>query len=251
VTENFASFVRRVPSFHTLPPADKLQHAAWYLHSQVGKEHVTTSDINQCFDHIHVQPPHISVYLKRLSERKPPVFLRSKLGYRLEGTARKALTDRYGQAASTLIVSSLLRDLTKKIATSEERTFLEETLRCYSVGAFRAAIVMAWNLAYSHIETWLLSDPTRSERFNASYAIKFSKRSERLVDQDSFAAFKEYDLIETLGHAKLISKNVGELLKEKLKRRNAAAHPSTVTITQAQADDVITDLVNNVVARLG
>jgi len=251
VTENFASFIRRVPSFHSLPPADKLQHAAWYLHSLAGKEHITTSDINQCFDHIHVQPPHTSVYLKRLSERKPPVFLRSKLGYRLEGTARKALSDRYGQSASTLVVSSLLRDLTKKIATAEERTFLEETLRCYSVGAFRASIVMAWNLAYSHIETWLISDDKRSERFNESYSVKFPRRSERLVDQDSFADFKEFDVIETLAHAKLISKNIGELLKEKLKRRNAAAHPSTITITQAQADDVITDLVNNVVAKLG
>jgi hypothetical protein len=37
-------------------------------------------------------------------------------------------------------------------------------------------------------------------------------------------------------------------LREKLKRRNAAAHPSLVVITQAQADDVVTDLVNNVLA---
>lgn len=51
-------------------------------------------------------------------------------------------------------------------------------------------------------------------------------------------------------HAKLISKNIADIMREKLKRRNAAAHPSNVTFTQAQADDTITDLVHNVIARL-
>jgi hypothetical protein len=36
----------------------------------------------------------------------------------------------------------------------------------------------------------------------------------------------------------------------KLERRNIAAHPSQVVIVQHQADDLITDLVNNVVLAL-
>jgi hypothetical protein len=48
----------------------------------------------------------------------------------------------------------------------------------------------------------------------------------------------------------VISKNTTEILREKLKKRNMAAHPSQVTIQQSQADDVITDLVNNVVLTL-
>lgn len=44
--------------------------------------------------------------------------------------------------------------------------------------------------------------------------------------------------------------NVVEILESKLKRRNSVAHPSTIVVTQAQADDVITDLVNNVVLTL-
>jgi hypothetical protein len=249
--ETVEAFVQRVPSFHSLPPTDKLTHVAWFLHDRRGKTAVTTADINECFDQIHAVPPHTSVYLKRLSERKPPVFLRSKAGYRLEGKVRKELSDRYADAPATIAVSSLLRGLVEKVSTDAEQTFLEETLKCYSVGAFRAAIVMAWNLAYSHLENWILAQPERVDRFNASLAIKYQKRTERLSDHDSFAEFKEFDVIETAAHAKMISKNVSELMKEKLKRRNAAAHPSSVMITQAQADDVITDLVNNVVAKLG
>ena len=61
---------------------------------------------------------------------------------------------------------------------------------------------------------------------------------------------KEFEAIETAYHARLINKNVSEILKEKLKKRNAAAHPSGLIVTQAQADDVITDLVNNIVLKL-
>lgn len=250
MTEPFDSFVQRVPSFHALSPTDKLSHVAWYLHDRAGKNYVTTTDINQCFDQIHAVPPHTSVYLKRLSERKPPLFLRSKAGYRLEGKIRKEIGDRYALSPAAIAVSSLLQGLVDKIETPEEKAFLVETLKCYSVRAFRAAIVMAWNLAYSHLEGWILASSERVERFNKSWGVKFPKRSERLSDHESFAEFKEYDVIETVAHARLISKNVADLLKEKLKRRNAAAHPSRVSITQAQADDVITDLVNNVVAKL-
>ena len=36
----------------------------------------------------------------------------------------------------------------------------------------------------------------------------------------------------------------------KLGKRNTAAHPSTMVVVQSQADDVVTDLVNNVVLAL-
>ena len=65
------------------------------------------------------------------------------------------------------------------------------------------------------------------------------------------ADLKEFEAIETFQHTKLLSKNTCDILREKLKRRNAAAHPSAIKVTQAQADDVVTDLVNNVILPLG
>jgi hypothetical protein len=38
--------------------------------------------------------------------------------------------------------------------------------------------------------------------------------------------------------------------RAQLDRRNIVAHPSTVVVVQSQADDVVTDLVNNVVLAL-
>ena len=43
--------------------------------------------------------------------------------------------------------------------------------------------------------------------------------------------------------------DVHKILTTKLGIRNSAAHPSTVVITQVQAEDFITDLINNVVLK--
>jgi hypothetical protein len=61
---------------------------------------------------------------------------------------------------------------------------------------------------------------------------------------------KEAEFIEAARTANLLDKNTTQILKEKLSRRNMAAHPSRVSITQHSADDMITDLVTNVILKL-
>lgn len=250
MSESFEAFLKRVPSFDALSPIDKICHVAWYLHSVRKLDYVSTSSINSCFDEVHAVPPHTSVYIRRMAERKPPLFLKSRAGYRLEGKRRQALEAAYGARPATIAVTKLLTDLSAKMATTDERRFLEETLNCYAVSAFRATVVMAWNLAYDHLQRWLVSDDARLASFNVSLGVKYPKKAFTLASVDDLSEFKEFEVVETCLHAKIITKNVAEIMKEKLKRRNAAAHPSSIVLTQAQADDVITDLVNNVVGRL-
>jgi hypothetical protein len=247
--ESFEDFVRRVPKFSGLSPADKICHTAWYLHSQ-GQQYVNASSINSLFNEIHAVAPHTSVYLSRLADRKPPIFLRSKSGYRLESAPRRNLDEKLRPASEIAVISALLSGLLAKLGEGEEAKFLDEALRCYSVRAFRASIVMAWNLAFDHLLRWVMAEPERITSLNDSLKKKYEKKNIVIGELDDFAELKEFEVIETLQHAKLVTKNLADLLKEKLKRRNAAAHPSSVIITQAQADDVITDLVNNVVLKL-
>jgi hypothetical protein len=250
MTETFDAFTRRVPSFATLSPTEKICHAAWYLHSVQGREFVTAGAINSLFDEIHSLPPHTAVYLKRLAEKKPPLFIKTKQGFRLENRPRRELEEKFAAKPETAVVSALLTGLLGKVGEGDEARFLDETLRCYSVRAFRAAIVMAWNLAFDHIIRWVVSDAARLSAANNSISVKYAKKNVIISDADDFADLKEFEVIEVLRHAGLITKNIADLLKEKLRRRNAAAHPSSVVITQAQADDVLTDLVNNIVLRL-
>ena len=61
------------------------------------------------------------------------------------------------------------------------------------------------------------------------------------------------DYIEAFGPLGIydyITGNTKKILTDKLARRNLAAHPSLVEITQYQAEDAISDLVNNVILKL-
>ena len=62
--------------------------------------------------------------------------------------------------------------------------------------------------------------------------------------------FKESEVIDISKAAGFLHDNIKKILDEKRTRRNIAAHPSLVEITQYQAEDFISDLVNNVILRL-
>jgi hypothetical protein len=145
----------------------------------------------------------------------------------------------------------LLTDLPNKLPNISEKVFLAEALNCYRVQAFRATIVMAWNLAFDHLLNWILADAQRILLFNQTAKVRYPKKDLSLIsDFDGFSELKEAEIIEVCRSANILSKNVVEVLREKLKRRNMAAHPSQLIFTQSQADDVITDLVNNVMLPL-
>jgi hypothetical protein len=131
-----------------------------------------------------------------------------------------------------------------------ERCFLQEAIDCYKVRAYRAAIVMTWNLAYDHLVRWILTDPTRVTALNVAFAKRFQKKLPTIATSQDLEDIKEFDVVESCGTACLLSSNVVRILREKLTKRNIAAHPSAVVVMEPQANDVITDLVNNVVLAL-
>ena len=75
----------------------------------------------------------------------------------------------------TIAVHPLLKALPEKIPIAEEKTYLIETLKCYSCKANRAAIVMCWTLAFSHLCHFVLKDPFHLTSFNQALASKFPK----------------------------------------------------------------------------
>jgi hypothetical protein len=67
---------------------------------------------------------------------------------------------------------------------------------------------------------------------------------------DDFSSLKEFVVIDICKRENIINHNVAKILFEKLDKRNAAAHPSTVKIGQLQAENFIDELVKNVVLAL-
>lgn len=238
--------------FSSLATREKICLFAWFLQTQAAVDVVTTSKIRECFTALSLAEPNIAQYLQRMATTAPKELLAVKGGFKLEGNRRRQMDERYGQHPSVIMVQKLLADLPGRIPNIAERVFLQETLNCYKVKAFRAAIVMAWNLSFDHLLRWIIQDAERLRKFNAAIMARYPKLTTIVITKfDDFSEeLKEGQIIEIAKKADLITKDQFQILDEKLRRRNIAAHPSNVVVTQPQADDAISDLVNNVVLAL-
>lgn len=243
-------FVEAIRNIHALSKVDQTLLFGWYLHVHKGLTEFSSSKLKEVFQKASMECPDLSVYLPRLASKKPPQVRRNRDLYRLDEREKRRFDTRYGHAPATVAVTSLLTGLPAQVPDLAERAFLMEALNCYKVKAYRASIVMTWNLAFDHVRRWVLSDPTRLADFNASLQIKYPKKGLTVIKIEQFEDLKEAEIVETLKHSKVTSANIADILGEKLKKRNRVAHPSTVEVTQAQADDVVTDLVLNVVLKL-
>lgn len=245
-----ADFAGAQAGFYRKSAVDQLLAFAWFAETQQGRAAFDAVYIRQCFKDAGIEPPDMSVYLPRLAAKKPPQLIKEKGGYRLAGAVRRSLDSRFGGDPTTAAVAKTLTDLPAKLPDIAEREFLAEALNCYRVRAFRATIVMVWNLAYDHLVRWVLADQNRLQSLNAGIASKYPKKGLVVVKLEDLDALKESEFIEAARVGKILDKNSFQILEEKLRRRNMAAHPSRVVISQHSADDMITDLVTNIVLRL-
>jgi hypothetical protein len=241
-------FVKQVVGFDNMPPREKIQIFAWYLQTYKAADTFSYADIRGCYKQLHMPPDQIATYVGNMIKANPPGIIRERRGFKLTRAIRFALDSSHGQHQTTVAVSKLLSDLPNSVPDLVERSFLMEAIKCYRVEAYRACIVMTWNLAFDHLLHWILKDAKRLADFNAAIPKKFPKKPlMTITSKEHFEELKEFEVLEVCSNSNLITGNLTKILKEKLVKRNMSAHPSNVAIGQSQADDVITDLVNNVV----
>lgn len=243
--------VEQVSGFDGAVPREKIKLFAWWLHAHEGKELFGPADIRECYDKLHIdEPPALATYLTRMADAKD--LLKEKGLFKLARSVRADLDKKYGVHHSVVAVNKILTDLPVQVPNVAERAFLNEALKCYRIEAYRSCIVMTWNLAYSHLLDWILTGPKGLAAFNAAISKRYPKMTNLQVSKydDFLDELKESQVVEICNTAGLINSNIYKILKEKLDKRNIAAHPSSVVVVQSQADDVVTDLVNNVVLAL-
>ncbi|MGX1106378.1 hypothetical protein [Bradyrhizobium elkanii] len=245
--------VDQVADFDKLPPRDKIKLIGWYLHTHEGKEHFHSDHIRACYRTLHLATTeNIGQSLLRMASYNTPDLVREKQGFKLTRPVRGQLDAKYGVHHSVVAVSKILTDLPAKVPTVEARTFLQEALKCYRFEAYRACIVMTWNLAYAHLLDYILADTQRLADFNAAITRKYPKKTNIVIVkyEDFTEELSERETVEIANVADTFNSVVFRILKKELDRRNIAAHPSNVVIGQHQADDMISELVNNVVLAL-
>jgi hypothetical protein len=232
--------------------AEKIKFFAWFIHSKNGRERFRPADIKACYVDLGMdEPSAIHPFLAAMEKRKPREVLYDGRGYALEKRVKDALEAKFGQRDATVKADKLLLELSAKIPNLAERNFLDEAVICFRYKAFRAAIVMTWNLAYDHLCEHVLSSPTRLANFNMQLPKSFrGARISAINNRDDFSELKESEVVQVCRSANIITGDVFKILKEKLDKRNTAAHPSTVVIVPHTAEEYIIDLVTNVVVKL-
>lgn len=238
-----------IAGFFQKSAVDKILILAWYSETALRKSHFDANAMRKLFLDVGVEPPDFSVYLRRLTEKRPPQLIRERGGYRLSSEVRRALSSEFGLSGTSVHVKKSLSDLPLQIPDIAEREFLAETIKCYTAGAFRAAVIMVWNLTVEHMYKWILDEQNRLRQFNDSILKKYPKKNISISVYDDFLEMKESEIIACLRSSGLVNKNIGQILGEKLIKRNRAAHPSSVIISQIQADEMIYDLITNVVVQ--
>lgn len=245
-----SDLVNQVDGFDEAAPRERIQLFAWFLHAHRNKEVFDNTDIRSCFEQLHLADPNVAKYLPRMVGYGD--LVKAGRDFKLHRTVRTSLDAKYGVHHTVVQVSKLLTELIGRVPDLAEQTFLAEAIKCYRVEAYRSCIVMTWNLAYSHLIEWILKDASRLAKFNAAIPKKYPKKTNVTVaTYDDFSQeLKESETIEVCNTSALLNGNVIRIVREKLGKRNNAAHPSSIVVVQSQADDVVTDLVNNVVLAL-
>lgn len=249
------SFVGTIAEYAKWTHAEKIKFFAWYLHVYEKKPLFNGVDIAACYEALHdEQPSSIGPFLTSMERKSPKEAIRDRDGYYLSKQARDALDRKYGEHDITLNIREMVKDLVKVIPDLSEQDIFQEALTCLKHDAGRAAVIMVWNIALYHLCQYILKH--RLSDFNNRIPVRYAKKWKAadlpvITKYDDFGDnMSEREVIEVANSAGIITGDMFRVYVEKLGKRNSAAHPSTVHVTQVQAEGYIDDLIRNTVLLL-
>lgn len=142
----------------------------------------------------------------------------------------------------------MIRDLEAlllQIPNAESRAFMEEAVRCYSAGAYRAAVVMAVAAAFDGIRL-RLNEIGQSGGAPKAVATAAAEVQKKFLNQEAFEAFA-IEKAEQV--AELLTPAEAKKLRLLLQTRHLCAHPSGHRGSPEEARDAIAAVVELVLSR--
>jgi hypothetical protein len=245
MTSPTARFYNRI-RLHLAKEKDLPDFFVYHLTVEQEASTATTQDLRDCYHACDIAAPTwLGPHLSNGLKSRPKLFVRSGSGYRLEHNRREQIAKLFGVDHPSVQTSGALDRLESRVAAGPKRDFLHETIKCFSVGANRAAMVMCWNLALHHLQDYVLSDATRLAAFNAVLALNKDQRVKIKVvtKQDDFTEMPESKFLLFCRESKLITGSLFKKLEARLDERNGAAHPSGLTVTPKVAEAYIENAV--------
>jgi len=243
---NIHDYIESLPNFDQLGTPDKFRAIAWYLLQHGNREVFSLGDLETCFKDAHYPvPQHLPAEAAGLT-RSSPVFLIPKGPgmYEISWQGRKECQSKFGPKPSTIAVDKQLTDLLPKLTDADERSYLEEALKCFRIEAYRAAIVMTWTVAYDRLCKVILNK--KLGEFNSHLPNNRKPISKR----EDFAVWRESEVLAVARSADIINKPAHKIWTHRLEDRNNAAHPNKVIFIQLEVEAFIHNLIENCVLPL-
>lgn len=224
----------------------------YHLTVEMEKATATVQAVKDCYAGCDLSTPSwLASHFSNGLKSKPKRFIKKDGGYRLENKRREQITALLGDSQTAVQTSASLSRLEAQVPEGPKRDFLQETIRCFTAGANRAAVVMCWNLALHHLRDHVMGDAQRLADFNAALALNKDGRVKikAITKLDDFTEMPESKFLLFCREAKITTGTMFKKLEARLDERNGAAHPSGVKTTPKAAEAYIEDLVENVVRK--
>lgn len=171
--------------------------------------------------------------------------IRTDTGWELSSDGRSRALELAGSLAASPApkVAASIRAHLHNLSSPDTRAFVEEAIRCFESGLFRAAVVLSWvgavSVLYSHVHKSRLAD------FNTE-ASRRDPKWRPAKTADDLARMKEHELLGVLEAISVLGKSVKQELEVCLKLRNGCGHPNSLRIGENRVAAHIETLVLNV-----
>ncbi len=249
---DLAALKAAVPGLSDRSHNERIKIFGWWLHVHRKKVAFTGGDISKCYSELHfAAPSSFGGYIQHLEVKKELIKVTG--GYKLEHKMREQIGAAYGTPEVTVKVNDLLAGLAATIPDMAARAYYQEALICYKHSSMRGAVIMTWNIAYSHLCDHILAKRLKdfNDRWLIAHPNTHKTKVKTIVVMDDFNEhLKESEVLTIARDANIITKNIYNILHASLGRRNAAAHPNNVIIGKIQTDAFIADLISNVVHQI-
>lgn len=251
--EKLETFISQFPNFYDLKLSDQIDYYVYYLTVEENAGGTQATQIRECFLLCDLTPyTNISQYLINNLKGKnklPPKFLRIKDKYQLHRSLKQQIESNFSDKPHSISISKSLRDLLSHVNNAIENDFLKEAINCFEIGAYRATIIMTWNLTIDHLYEYILNHKL------ADFNNVLSKNTDKRIKitsvniKDDFNEIPENKFIEFTKSANIISNDIRKILDTKLGIRNTSAHPSNIKILESKAIEFVEDLITNVIMK--
>ena len=159
--EKLDHFINQFDDFYSLSKTEQIDVFGYFLEDIEKLDGFSPTNIKTCFELSKVKPySNIPSYLTKnlkAPRGKKPKYLKSKNRYSLNAAYKVQLVKIIPDNKPKAKTSKTLRDLLVIITDNEQNVFLDEAIKCFEINAFRASIVMVWNLTVDHLSEYILS----------------------------------------------------------------------------------------------